>query len=81
MALKTQPKAVLISTMNHSCQPNCAISYDDSHLATVTALRAIGAEEELLISYVDETAGAEQRRSQLLEYGFTCECERCVAGR
>ena len=66
--------------MNHSCQPNCAISYSDSHLATVTALRAIGADEELLISYVDETADAEQRRNQLVEYGFTCECERCVAG-
>jgi hypothetical protein len=71
----------LISTMNHSCVPSCAISYDDCHVAHVTALRPIEAGQELLICYVDESANVDQRQSQLLEYGFTCVCEQCCTDR
>lgn len=68
----------LVSSMNHSCRPNCSVSYNDgSHIATVTSLRPLSIGDELLISYVDETATITERRQQLIEYGFKCSCERC----
>jgi hypothetical protein len=33
--------------------------------------------DELLISYIDETAPLSDRRNQLVEYGFECRCGRC----
>ncbi|KAI8625575.1 hypothetical protein F5Y19DRAFT_449939 [Xylariaceae sp. FL1651] len=44
------------STLNHDCLPNCFIYYDHtSNLITLHALRPIAKNEELTISYLQET--------------------------
>lgn len=64
--------------MNHDCRPNCVVSYNDgNHIATVTSLKPLYIGDELLISYIDESAPATERRQQLIEYGFKCSCARC----
>ena len=46
---------------------------------TVIARRDIEAGEELFISYVNPELPLEQRRQQLMEWGFgKCTCTRCV---
>ncbi|CBZ52722.1 conserved hypothetical protein [Neospora caninum Liverpool] len=73
----------LHACVNHSCEPNCAVSSwgpegGDSTL-TVTTVKAVEAGEELTISYVDEALPVRRRR-QLLEttFGFACTCPRCM---
>lgn len=77
--------------LNHSCAPNVCFQPNAGPVAaSVVALRAIAAGEELLTSYirlenVEEGDGnkrlAAQRRRRFLEthYGFTCCCPRCSA--
>lgn len=67
----------LVATLNHSCDPNCAIQYSDDARAEVRTLRELLEGEELCISYIDVDCDAEERRSQLREYGFECDCPRC----
>lgn len=49
--------------------------------AVVTAKRAIRAGEEITISYVDEVAALAEREEALRDYGFTCQCSRCLSER
>jgi hypothetical protein len=47
--------------------------------AVVLALRDIAPGEEITICYVDQEATLEERKIALRDYGFECDCERCVA--
>ena len=49
--------------------------------AVVTATRVIRAGEEITISYIDEDAALADREEALRDYGFTCQCRRCVLQR
>ncbi|KAI8996255.1 SET domain-containing protein [Trametes punicea] len=75
---------VLHSHLNHSCAPNVSVRHLDQRTAlsriTVLARRDIGPGEELTITYVNPELPLEQRRRQLMEWGFgKCMCERCVS--
>eukprot|EP00811_Abedinium_folium_P036924 NODE_9588_length_1413_cov_2.211509.p1 GENE.NODE_9588_length_1413_cov_2.211509~~NODE_9588_length_1413_cov_2.211509.p1 ORF type:complete len:439 (+),score=124.88 NODE_9588_length_1413_cov_2.211509:53-1369(+) len=63
---------------NHSCAPNVKVGrVEPGHLEAV-ALRAIGEDEEILMSYIDEHEPAVSLRRELLRsYGFLCHCPRC----
>lgn len=64
---------------NHDCAPNAEATVDDAGFVTLTALRAIGADGEIHISYVDAKAPVDERRATLEDhYEFTCTCDRCV---
>lgn len=70
------------SRLNHSCVPNVHHSYNPTlREVTVYAARDIGAEEELLTTYLGGPAAyqsAVERRDALCKrYGFTCFCPAC----
>lgn len=70
--------------MNHSCIPNISVRHLDQRTAlsriTVIARRDIEPGEELFITYVNPQMPLENRRKQLLEWGFgECKCSRCTA--
>ena len=81
-----------ICTINHACDPNVRVVYRYSApreapegekraaprlVACLVALRDIGGGEELLQSYIDPSDPLDQRRADLADYGFTCQCARC----
>ena len=73
---------IIGSLFNHSCIPNAVhalhYSYDTKWIAT----RDIKAGEELLGNYVPLDFPLDQREAILgTNYGFTCECPRCIAER
>ena len=47
--------------------------------AVVTAKRLILTGQEITISYIDEDELFDERREQLRDYGFHCNCARCKA--
>ncbi len=69
--------------MNHSCIPNVFVQYRGGWgqqrplVLECVAVRDIQPGEELCISYVDCDLDTEERRQELLNYGFFCECPRC----
>jgi hypothetical protein len=68
------------SCFNHSCKPNLQIHYagEDDEMLCAVALRDIKKDEELYISYIDESLNIAERQQQLFEhYLFTCTCEKC----
>lgn len=70
------------SKINHSCQPNAEVTFDESNSELqVVALRDINENEEITISYLDECQLSRSRHSRqkyLQEnYLFHCECEKC----
>jgi len=69
-----------VARLNHSCAPNLKVDFlaNSSCIQAVT-LRPIAPGEELCISYIEQEMPVQQRRKQLLEYGFHCICERCIA--
>lgn len=73
-----------ISCLNHSCAPNCHVRFardGGDHTATLQTTRRVAEGEELTISYIDcnERARVDERRAELVEYGFRCECVKCEA--
>ena len=34
---------------------------------------------QVCLSYIDEDAPYHDRRAALADYGFTCECDKCVS--
>ena len=69
-----------ISSMNHSCSPNCDVVFRDGTVATVVvrAPKGVDQGEEITISYIDETLSTNERRVRLRDhYGFECNCPRC----
>lgn len=69
------------SSVNHSCEPNCASPVagpsGDCKLLLV-AKRDIQKGEEITFSYVDESLPTHERKKMLLvHYHFDCNCPRC----
>lgn len=63
--------------------PNLSVRHVDQRSAlsriTVIARRDIAPGEELFITYVNPETPLDQRRRNLMEWGFgKCVCERCV---
>ncbi|KEJ83082.1 SET domain protein [Oxytricha trifallax] len=69
--------------INHSCVPNCSKTYirEDSSVIFVKAIRDIQENEEITISYLNDTELAKpygQRKEILFNrWGFKCECTLC----
>ena len=62
----------VISKMNHSCEPNCRITFCGKD-ATIVTERQVGEEEELTISYINDQLPKEERQNLLAEgWGFNC---------
>lgn len=71
------PCAALI---NHSCSPNAHHISEGPELV-IRSCRPIAKNEEITISYVDQTRSLEDRQEALLtRYLFICECPRCARG-
>eukprot|EP00268_Persea_americana_P008899 TRINITY_DN1348_c1_g1_i2.p1 TRINITY_DN1348_c1_g1~~TRINITY_DN1348_c1_g1_i2.p1 ORF type:complete len:494 (+),score=102.90 TRINITY_DN1348_c1_g1_i2:197-1678(+) len=71
----------LQSCMNHSCCPNAkAFKRDEDRdgQATIVAVRPIRKGEEITISYIDEELPCEERQALLADYGFRCQCKKCI---
>ena len=69
------------ATLNHSCHPNCVLTYGDNGSIIVRTARPIKAGTELTHAYVNLCAPTRMRRAELeSKYAFTCECTRCVDG-
>ncbi|KAJ1605389.1 SET domain-containing protein [Cryptosporidium canis] len=68
---------VIQSCFNHSCDPSCHIHTIDDSTVYVIANRDIESEEELTISYIDNTLPLKDRRSLIQNYHFTCGCKLC----
>ncbi|CBZ51994.1 conserved hypothetical protein [Neospora caninum Liverpool] len=68
-----------VSMTNHSCWPNAEVDYPSlTKTAQVTALRDIAQDEQVLLSYIDETLPLASRQRLLKRhYKFTCACVRC----
>eukprot|EP01065_Artemidia_motanka_P017920 TRINITY_DN21318_c0_g1_i2.p3 TRINITY_DN21318_c0_g1~~TRINITY_DN21318_c0_g1_i2.p3 ORF type:complete len:322 (+),score=69.84 TRINITY_DN21318_c0_g1_i2:581-1546(+) len=70
------------SFFNHSCLPNTTHVSGagvQDHRVLFKTTREVAEGEELCISYVDPTAGLEDRREALRQlHAFECECGRCV---
>ena len=67
--------------INHSCDPNIVIEWDDDPneplKANVKAVRPIEIGEELSFSYIDCNLPYEERQFKLRDYGFVCQCNKC----
>ncbi|GAB2233828.1 hypothetical protein Droror1_Dr00003057 [Drosera rotundifolia] len=74
----------LQSCMNHSCHPNAKAfkrDEDKDGQATIIAQRPIKVGEEVTICYIDEDLPLEERQALLADYGFICECPKCLEER
>ncbi|KAK2868076.1 hypothetical protein FQN49_003181 [Arthroderma sp. PD_2] len=77
MGLCIQPFACLI---NHSCNPNAVVGFDEGDI-TIKAIRKIKSDEQIFISYIDNTNPFDIRQKELAErYYFTCNCSKCAEG-
>lgn len=77
IGLCIQPYA---SFINHSCDPNAVVGFDDGRLF-VKALRDVEEGEQIFVSYVDNTNPFELRQRELSErYFFDCACTKCEKG-
>jgi SET and MYND domain-containing protein len=66
-----------IALLNHSCNPNAAIVFDQN-VACIRSIKDLKKGEQVTISYIDNTYKRATRRSQLREqYYFDCHCEGC----
>ena len=66
--------------LNHSCAPNCVLTYDGNRVE-VRTLCEVAAGTELCHSYVELCQPTAVRQRVLAEgYGFVCRCARCVDG-
>lgn len=69
-----------IARSNHSCTPNAKFFFEKGDFTLVCkALKPIQPGEEIFLSYIRDEDPVEKRRKTLKEYGFFCNCERCVA--
>ena len=63
---------------NHACRPSAEF-YNVGATVHVRALVDVAAGDEISVGYVGLEAPAQQRRAQLVaQYGFHCDCARCV---
>lgn len=66
--------------INHSCDPNCVVRFEDGS-AVLVVLKAIGAGEELTFDYnTSDWDLVEQGEKTNLDLSFTCRCQskNCV---
>ncbi|KAF2133003.1 SET domain-containing protein [Dothidotthia symphoricarpi CBS 119687] len=69
-----------LSHINHSCDPNAYIMMDGPEVA-VRTIKPIKKDEEIYISYVDNTNPCSRRQSELkTRWFFTCKCSKCQKG-
>jgi hypothetical protein len=71
----------LLSSFNHSCEPNAAVSsVADTHEIVLKTTRPVKAGEEISITYIPLThsCSVAERQQLLKHYLFTCGCPRCV---
>ena len=63
--------------LNHSCDPNCIMTYEGSK-QIITTIWPVGEGEELFHSYTDMCQPTAVRQESFLKtYGFQCDCGRC----
>ncbi|PGH37008.1 hypothetical protein GX50_00244 [[Emmonsia] crescens] len=68
------------SYINHSCEPNAYIGFD-GQVMYLKALQDIAPDEEIFISYIDNTEPFKTRQTELqLRYFFECKCPKCLKG-
>ena len=66
-----------LALLNHSCSPNAAIVFD-RNIACLRSIRDIKRDEQITISYVDNTYKRATRRQELRDqYFFECHCTGC----
>lgn len=66
-----------IALLNHSCNPNAAIVFDQN-FASIRSIKDIARNEQVTIAYVDTTLKRARRRQELREqYFFECHCPGC----
>jgi hypothetical protein len=72
-----------VSLLNHSCAPNCALSFEAGPVAKLVTLRDVLPGEELTVSYIDVESlnGAERFRQLQLHHAFNCDCQGDCVGR
>jgi SET and MYND domain-containing protein len=66
---------------NHSCVPNTRWSFGtESNRMTFSTFHKIDKGDQLFISYIPDNQTFEERQGHLKgQYGFTCQCELCMA--
>ncbi|KAK8218150.1 hypothetical protein IWZ01DRAFT_492082 [Phyllosticta capitalensis] len=68
------------SCANHSCVPNAFVVFDGTKLS-YRALKPITKDEEIFMSYIDDTYPFLHRQKELREtYYFDCKCSKCEKG-
>lgn len=66
------------SSLNHSCDPNCAIVFNGAQMSIKVIKEFDIAKEEPTISYTEMLLTRKQRQDYLLKhYYFKCQCTRC----
>lgn len=66
------------SLINHSCEPNCVVVFQNRTLY-LTAITDIEKMDELLIAYCDPIQDQMMRQRYLRDnYFFDCKCNRCI---
>lgn len=81
--LKTIGSALIpeISKINHSCEPNCVLSFT-GRTAYITAIREIPKGTEITISYIPLPKSFLTRKEHLhRQFNFTCYCCLCSKQR
>ncbi|KPI87895.1 hypothetical protein ABL78_3005 [Leptomonas seymouri] len=71
----------LLSSFNHSCEPNAEVlNADGTNEVVLKTTRPVRMGEEITITYIPLTASTTlaERRELLKNYFFTCHCPRCV---
>jgi hypothetical protein len=74
---------LLTCKINHSCDPNVQIHYkNDSEKGLVLEMKVIKEitkEEEFFQSYINQFATKNERQKALQDYGFLCQCSKCIS--
>jgi len=65
------------SLVNHSCRPNASYEFLGTASLLLLAARNIAQDEEVTISYCDETADTAERATELQHWAFRCRCAAC----
>ena len=76
----------MVCLMNHSCEPNVEVWFDDEGpgvgaVCRVVAVKTIAPGEELRHSYIDPDKPVQKRAADLAGFGFRCDCGRCAKAR
>ncbi|KAF2088201.1 SET domain-containing protein [Saccharata proteae CBS 121410] len=62
---------------NHSCEPNAFVVFDGADMS-FRALKPVRKDEEIFISYIDNTNPFARRQAELQDrFCFTCDCPKC----